>query len=78
MTFDELTLDENTRSALEALSRRMKRSPAEIASEAIREVVRDTEAMLSAIESSRAEADAGETMTLEEWRTLKRQRRGGV
>ena len=78
MTLDELSLDDDTRSALEALSRRMKRSPADIASEAIREVVRDTEAMLSAVEEAKAQADAGNTMTVEEWRALKRQRRSGA
>jgi predicted transcriptional regulator len=58
--------------ALAALSRRMKRTPEQIAAEAIREVVRDTEALLSAIEASVAQADAGSTMTLDEWRAFKR------
>jgi predicted transcriptional regulator len=56
----------------------MKRSPADIASEAIREVVRDTEAMLSAVEEAKAQADVGTTMTVEAWRALKRQRRSGA
>ncbi len=78
MTLDELALDDDTRSALEALSRRMKRTPADIVSEAIREVVRDTDALLSTIEEAKAQADAGDTMTIEEWRALKRQRRSGA
>ena len=78
MTLDELALDADTRSALEALSRRMKRTPADIASEAIREVVRDTAALLSTIEDAKAQADAGNTMTVEAWRVLKRQRKGSL
>jgi predicted transcriptional regulator len=72
MTLDDLNLDDATRVALAALSRRMKRTPEQIAAEAIREVVRDTEALLSAIEASVAQADAGSTMTLDEWRAFKR------
>jgi predicted transcriptional regulator len=72
MTLDDLNLDDATRVALAALSRRMKRTPEQIAAEAIREVVRDTEALVSAIETSVAQADAGSTMTLDEWRAFKR------
>jgi len=75
MTLNDLVLDDETRSALEALSRRMKRTPEQIATEAIRGVVHDTDALLTAIEESKAQADAGNTMTLDEWRALKRQRR---
>ena len=75
MTLTDLALDDDTRNALEALSRRMKRSPEEIASQAIREVVRDTELLLSAVEEAKAQVDAGNTMTIDEWRALKRQRR---
>ncbi len=77
MTLTDLALDDDTRTALEALSRRMKRSPEEIASEAIREAVRDTEAMLASIEEAKAQADAGDTMSIDQWRALKKSRRSG-
>ena len=78
MTLNDLALDDETRNALNALSRRMKRSPEEIAAGAIRDAVRDTEALFAALEHSTAQADRGETMTLEEWRAHRTARRNGA
>ncbi|MDP2346082.1 MAG: hypothetical protein Q8O67_34410 [Deltaproteobacteria bacterium] len=74
MTLNDLPLDVETRAALEALSRRMKRSPEQIAADAVRDVVRDTEALLTAIEVAKGQADNGETITLGEWRDHLKQR----
>ncbi len=70
-----LPLDDSTRAALEALSRRLGRSPEEIASRAIKDAVRDTEVLLDAIEEAKTQADEGRTMTLDEWRERKRRQR---
>jgi predicted transcriptional regulator len=61
-------VDEETGKALDALARRLNRNPADIASDAIRECVRDTKEMLAALDVAKGQADSGAVMTLEEWR----------
>lgn len=61
-------IDGETLNALEALARRLKRSSADIAREAIREYVLDTSEMMASVEVAKDQAESGQVMTLEAWR----------
>lgn len=78
MTLDDLPLDLETRKALDAMSRRMRRSPEAIAADAVRDAVRDTEEMLAAIKRADQQIESGETMTLDEWRQHLLRRKSGA
>ena len=70
MTLDDLPLDEAARTALEALSRRLNRSPEVLAARAVRNIVADTEALLRAGERGLADVRAGRTVdgdAMEKW-----------
>jgi predicted transcriptional regulator len=74
MTLTELDLTAETLRALEALALRMKRTPQQVASDAVKEFVVDTQAMIAAVDEAKADVDEGRTMTLDQWRAKKQRR----
>lgn len=70
VTLNDLPLDDATRSALEALSRRLNQSSEELAARAVRNFVADAEAFIGAAETGLADATAGRTVdsdAMERW-----------
>jgi predicted transcriptional regulator len=70
MTLNDLPLDDATRLALDALSRRLNRTPEELAARAVRDIVADTTALIAAAERGLADVKAGRTIdgdAMERW-----------